>query len=117
MRYTKQKTPQILGRISEVRVAKDHNATLTSNSGAGSQKSDSISETHRIESKSTTKSSISLKKEWLDKITKEAVLSGKKPLLSIDFLRPNTVNAARLSSWVLIEERDFLEMQNALKDN
>lgn len=58
------------------------------NSGAiWFDKSDVVSENFRIEAKTRMKESksISLKKEWLDKIGNEAFETGKMPALAISF--------------------------------
>lgn len=61
---------------------------MTMNSGAiWFNKSDVVSKNFRVEAKTRTKpsKSFTIKKEWLDKIEKEAFLTGKIPTLAFSF--------------------------------
>lgn len=61
-----------------------------------------------VENKSTEHKSISLKHEWLEKISREAREVGKTPALAIQFVDKlgNPIANAR---WVLIPEDEFRE--------
>jgi hypothetical protein len=54
-----------------------------------------------IESKATTKESISLRKSWLTKITREALASNRAPALTVSFVLPSG-EAARHGDWVVL---------------
>lgn len=76
--------------------------------GSGSvhgHKSDASSEDFQIECKQTEKESISIKLEWLDKISREAFGRGRKPLLHIRFLQADGIMNQK--DWILISAKDF----------
>ncbi len=62
-----------------------------------------------IENKATVHRSISLKLDWLDKISSEARQEGKEPGLAIQFVDDNG-NPVRGGRWVMIPEDEFKEM-------
>lgn len=66
-----------------------------------------------IESKSTTSESLSIKMEWLDKITNEALDAAKNPALSIQFV--NDLGAPR-KAWIAIPEYVFKILVNGYRD-
>jgi len=61
-----------------------------------------------LENKSTINKSISLKLEWLDKISREARSEGKTPGLSIQFVDTQG-KPVRHGRWVMIPEDEFYE--------
>lgn len=69
---------------NEKGLAEKLNIKLVKNSGAGIQKGDLKTNKLMLELKQTSKNSISIKKEWLDKLFKEATTEGKEPVLIID---------------------------------
>ena len=70
----------------EKKLARKLNAKLTPASGALSgTKGDMTKGYYLIESKSTRKDRITLKKEWLDKVRGQALKAGKFPVLALDF--------------------------------
>jgi Holliday junction resolvase len=73
-------------------------------------KSDVVSEHFRIECKTKVKpsKSITVQKEWVDKITLEALQTGKTPLLVISF--------GDGKDYVLMEANDFLTMAGDMKE-
>ena len=62
-----------------------------------------------IESKSTVKDSLSVKKAWLEKITKEALDAGKDPALIIQVVDA-LGSPVKNGSWVAVPERVFHEL-------
>jgi hypothetical protein len=62
---------------------------------------------YEIEAKRTDKDSISLKIDWLIKISKGAAGRGKKPAVQIQFDKLNSVCD---NKWVLIEQSTFKEL-------
>jgi hypothetical protein len=62
-----------------------------------------------IENKCTEHRSISLKADWLDKISREARAEGKAPGLAIQFV-DRQGNSNRGNRWVMITEDEFYEL-------
>lgn len=87
----------------EKRAAKRNEARIQPGSGSLSgAKSDVLKEGEmRMECKHTTKSSISLKQEWLRKVAKEAA-AGEIPVLEIEFQGSNPYER-----YVVVNSRDF----------
>jgi hypothetical protein len=70
--------------------------------GSGSssyRKSDASSDDYQVECKQTAKKSISLKLEWLQKITQEALSRGREPMLHLRFIE---LNGDCPSDWVCV---------------
>lgn len=81
------------------------------NSGAiWFNKSDVVSKNFRIEAKTRTKpsKSITIKKEWLEKIEKEAFLTGKIPALAFSF--------GDGKDYFILSDKDFYEIVERLGD-
>lgn len=79
------------------------------NSGAiWFNKSDVVSKHFRIEAKTRIKpsKSITIKKEWLDKIEKEAFLTGKTPALAFSF--------GDGKDYFILSDKDFYEIVERL---
>lgn len=109
------------GRVSERRVAKKIGAKPRAGSGAVEGfKGDS----HLLlgsgagilfESKCTIHQSLSVKKEWLDKIREEALSEGKYPALTVSFVdqygRPQDGN----SDWVMFPQYLAKELLSLLE--
>jgi hypothetical protein len=70
-------------------------------------KGDGSGKNYTIECKRTDLKSISIKASYLDKITKEAAMQGKLPLL---FLNISTVGVLTEKDWVLMELSKFKEL-------
>lgn len=95
------------GRSSEKKVAKRLGGRAIAGSGAmEGNKGDVDLPRYRLEAKSTIKKSISLKQEWLDKISKEAATEGKVPALSITFTTGDG-EPIKSGSWVMVPEHHF----------
>jgi hypothetical protein len=78
------------GRKSEKRQARELKARLQPASGAlPGAKGDMKTEASLIEYKSTEKESLSLKHEWLTKISGEALHINMTPILIMAFVHPN----------------------------
>jgi Holliday junction resolvase len=84
-------------------------ARQTMSSGAiWFNKSDVVSKNFRIEAKTRTKpsKSITIKKEWLEKIEKEAFLTGKTPALAFSF--------GDGKDYFILTDKDFYEIVERL---
>lgn len=109
------------GRRSEKRVALDLGARLTPASGAmAGAKGDSVLETSaincRIEKKSTVHQTMKLEREWLAKITQEALTHGQVPALVISFVNPDgSPQMKQNSDWVMIPKESFIELTHVEK--
>ncbi|GIW22509.1 MAG: hypothetical protein KatS3mg068_1516 [Candidatus Sericytochromatia bacterium] len=73
--------------LQEKKTSKKLGINLTKNSGAGKVKADLISHKKKVivECKRTDKNSISLKKEWIEKLESESKLTNLLPLIEIQF--------------------------------
>ena len=69
------------------------------------KKSDGSTEDYQIECKQTAKESLSLKLSWLQKISSEAYLRGRVPILSIRFL--NSEDKLTPKDWILVPYDEF----------
>lgn len=104
------------GKAFEKRAADSLAARLTPASGAkAGAKGDMVvpTQTHRflMESKSTTAVSLSVKLEWLTKITSEATAMGMSPALLIGFVTPAGKPLPHCEAeWVAIPKQLFQEL-------
>lgn len=90
------------GRKSEKRIAKKLGGRRTPASGAmAGAKGDTVLPDFLLESKATSGVSFSLRKEVLDKITREALEKNKVPAVSISFT-PLSGEARQNGDWVAI---------------
>lgn len=93
----------------EKRLAKAIGGSRNAASGAlWHRKGDVRSEDLLIEHKWTGKKSFSLKSDILKKITREAILDGRMPVLGVHLDGEN---------YVILLEDDYLEMRDRLKDD
>lgn len=98
------------GQKSERKTAKRLGGTTRPGSGSvDGAKGDILLSDYLVENKCTEHKSISLKLEWLNKISVEAREEGKSPALSIQFVDKQG-NSKKRGRWVLITEDDFKEM-------
>ena len=92
----------------EKQIAKDLGGTTTKNSGATlfGGKADVLVEDFALECKTKVKesASITVKKEWIDKLKKDSLFDGKKHYALIFNFGPNTQN------YVIIDENTFKEL-------
>ena len=116
--YTDRKARQgigISGRKSEKKTARRLNMNQTPASGAAIGKGDLRDKEWLVECKSTTSDSLSLKIDYLSKITMEANMTGRTPAIAITFTdlqgKPWPVG-----SWVMISEHTFIEMQSIARE-
>ena len=85
----------------EKKLAKDLGAKRVPQSGAQSTSpNDIVKGNYVIESKATSKNSISLKKVWLDEVKESPINFGKIPVLILDFTKTN-------DRYVIMDEKDF----------
>ena len=95
-------------RKHEDRLAKEIGGSRTAASGAfWSRKGDVRSADLLIEHKFTGKKQTTLKSDVLRKITREAILDGRMPVLGVHLDGED---------YVVLLENDFLEMRDRLKD-
>lgn len=108
-RQTKTKIGET-GNRSEKKTAKRLGGRQTPASGAmAGAKGDIELPAFLVEAKSTIKESISLKREWLTKISGEALGKNKAPCVAITFTTENGLPKPR-GKWILIREQDFKEL-------
>jgi len=82
--------------------------------GSGNQdhsKADVVAGSYVIEAKSTVAASMSVKLSWLEKVTKEAAMTGRRPALSVMFVRSDGRPKPH-GRWVMVEEHVFDEFCN-----
>lgn len=100
------------GQKSERKTAKRLGGATRPGSGSlDGAKGDIMLPQFLIENKCTEHKSISLKLDWLDKISREARAEGKAPGLAIQFVDKNG-HSVRGRRWVLILEDEFREMSD-----
>lgn len=101
----------------EARLAKTLGGKRQSNSGATPfQKGDVITKLFAIEAKTsmTPKQSISIRKEWLDKIRREAFAMGKPySALAFDF---GTSSLGNKETFYIIDEQLFIKLHEKLEE-
>ena len=79
--------------------------------GSGSSehaKSDVYNEVYRVECKATGRQSLSIKLEWLEKITREALDTNLTPLLAIRFDEADLAE----KDWIAMPRSEFIELTN-----
>lgn len=100
-------TPYTRSQKQEKDAAKRYGGRTTSGSGNKRDKGDvSIYAGVRLEAKRTDKNSISVKKEWLQKISEEAFAERQRPAVEIEI---------QDEQWVLIPELEFRNYIEYLK--
>lgn len=106
-----------VSRKMEARLAKTLGGKRQSNSGATPfQKGDVITKLFAIEAKTsmTPKQSISIRKEWLDKIRREAFAMGKPySALAFDF---GTSSLGNKETFYIIDEQLFMKLHEKLEE-
>ena len=104
------------GTVSERKTAKRLGGRNSPASGAmEGAKGDIQLRDFLIEAKCTKNSSISLKLDWLKKITSEAVKTMRKPALTVTYVR-ETGEPVRDGKYVIMREVDFMEMLDDLQE-
>jgi hypothetical protein len=101
------------GRKSEKRLTKDMGMKALPSSGAlPGFKSDGIYRNHfRVEMKSAKTKAIKLERDWLAKISQEAISHGQEPALTISFVTEEGKPAMQLNpEWVAIPRHVFEEL-------
>lgn len=112
MKFNKDPKIGQVGRKSENKLAKSLGAKVTPASGAmDSAKGDMVHREFLIEAKSTVNKSLSVKLEWLEKVTQESLETGKTPALSIRFT-DNDGKALRCGDWVAVPRYVYEEIAN-----
>jgi hypothetical protein len=100
------------GRRSEKRLANRLGGKLIPASGSTRAKGDMVLGDFLIEAKATSRDSLSLKHDWLAKIDREALATGRKPALAVSFVRPDGTQI-RGGTWIAIPEDVFKELIDA----
>lgn len=116
--YAADVTNHTHGQTSEKRVVKIIGAVQVIASGAiEGLKSDGILEHFRIECKATIHQSISVKREWLMKIRKEALETNRCPVLTISFVDRQGQADQYGSEWAMIPLHQFADFAQWKKEN
>jgi len=106
-RYPLKSEGQKQSQAHEKRIAKAIGGSTTAASGAfWSRKGDVRTDDLLIEHKWTGKKTVTIKSEVLKKITKEAILDSRTPVLGIHLDGEN---------YVLLGEEDFFELRNYVR--
>lgn len=101
--------------MSEKKTAKRLDGKLTPASGAlGSAKGDIVFKEILMESKATIKDSISIKLEWLAKISREATDVIKLPALSVTYVDKDG-EPRKFGKWVMVPESMFKDIHEICK--
>lgn len=101
------------GQRSEKKTAKRVGGRANAGSGAiDSLKGDITLRSFLVENKATEHRSMSLKLDWLEKITREAREVGKLPALAIQFVDKQGTPIVN-GKWVLIQEDEFSEIEQS----
>lgn len=74
------------GKLAERRIAKKLGTDRTPYSGAGKEKGDVSHPQYIVEVKTTGQESLTLRREWLTKVAKEALAAGKEMVLIFRFV-------------------------------
>lgn len=111
----KEGTKTAHGSLSEKKTAKRLGGDLTPASGAlGSAKGDIVFKEVLMESKATIKNSITIKLEWLAKISREATDVFKSPALSITYVNKDG-EPRKFGKWVMVPESIFKDIHEICK--
>jgi Holliday junction resolvase len=102
---TREKSTQ-----QEKRLAREFVGRTTPGSGAGTIKGDVHTKEEMVEAKTTSKRQYTLKLNDLDKLAHEARVSGKRPVLVVQF-EHDTGGFLRPDEWVLIPKDDYLALK------
>lgn len=84
-------------------------ARTTRGSGCGNDPGDIVLDDYLIEHKATEKASLSVKHDWLHKITRQALSRGRTPALQISFVTGDGTPKL-VGSWVMITAEHFKEL-------
>lgn len=113
--FTRQEGVKKRSQRQEKRVAVKLNGKPQKGSGAVSfHKGDVRTAELLLECKTTQNASLSIKQEWLEKVSKESVAYNKVPALSIEFQ-----NIAKLveKDWVMVPAKFLAGLIEFYKDN
>lgn len=124
--FFKDKTANEIGKKGEENTKNSlNNSHLVGGSGSGGKKGDieqgskkfnTLSYKRMIEKKSTDKKSMVLKKEWLEKASRQAFKQGKDPVICIEF---ETTKVNVDEQWALIpfnKLKELLEIVDKYSD-
>lgn len=109
-RRVRNKNKTLHGSLSEKKVAKRLDGKPTPASGAlGSAKGDIVFKEILMEAKATIKDSISIKLDWLAKISREATDASKSPALSVTYVNQDG-EPRKFGKWVMVPESIFKDI-------
>lgn len=98
------------GQKAEKKVAKRLGGKVRAGSGSvEGYKGDVELPDYLVENKTTINKSLSIKQDWLVKISVEAREAGRVPALAIQFV-DSQGNSTRFGRWVMIPEENFKEI-------
>ena len=98
------------GQKAEIKAAKRLGGQARAGSGSiDGFKGDITLRAWLIENKTTEHRSLSLKLEWLEKISREAATENRTPAIAIQFVDKNG-NSVRGGRWVLVPEDEYREL-------
>lgn len=103
--------PQRLARKQEIRSAGFYGARLTPASGSRDAKGDAETDDELFEFKHTERQSYGVKLADMLKLTWQAVVAGKRPVLEIEFTKPD---GSKPQHFVVIPRADYLAMRDEL---
>ena len=110
LRRNKLKGIGKVGRVAETKTGKRLGGRMVAASGAMiGVKGDIDLDDFLVENKSTVNGSMSLKLQWLQKISHEALGRSKRPALAIQFTDANG-DPLKNGSYVMVSERDLQEL-------
>ena len=99
------------GLKSEKRLSKKLKGQAHPGSGAFDRKGDFSTKDFLYEAKSTVHASIAIRKDDLDKVEKQALMVGRKPVLNLSFVMPS--GTGRDCDYALLRLIDFEELIEA----
>lgn len=104
-----------LGLSAEEQTARRLGFKLVPMSGASTrQKGDMVGRGFMVENKATGADSLRIRREWLCKLCREAFFDNRYPALTLQFTNGRG-HPRQSGAWVLIREREFLELLDLLE--
>ncbi len=110
-----KRTDKCHGRLAEAKTARRLGGRTHAGSGNLGEKADFTIKQFKVENKATINASMSLKLDWLLKVSQEALEVGKTPALSFQFVKKDG-EPRKNGSWVAIPEKVYQAMLDELGD-
>ena len=105
--------PQRLARIQESRSAAYYDAVLTPASGSGDSKGDARTATELFEFKHTERQSFGLRLIDFMRHSTEAVMSGRRPVMEIEYTDPTGLHPHYL---VVLARDDYVALRDRVRE-